>query len=104
MMIDVVWIGIAFVLGLAARAAGLPPLIGYLVAGFVLHALGIDPGETLEHFAEIGVTLLLFTIGLKLKVGSLLRPQVWAVATLHMGIVTFQKLCHLLAPSTSAAS
>jgi predicted Kef-type K+ transport protein len=30
----------AFVTGFAARAVGLPPLVGYLVAGFVLHALG----------------------------------------------------------------
>jgi hypothetical protein len=31
--------------------------------------------------ANAGVTLLLFTIGLKLKIKSLIRPEVWAGAT-----------------------
>lgn len=103
-MLDAVWIGIAFVLGLVARAVGLPPLVGYLVAGFALYGLGIDPGETLDHFAEIGVTLLLFTIGLKLKLGSLLRPQVWAVATLHMSAVTLGLALVLLGLATTGLS
>lgn len=84
---DPVWLGIAFVLGYAARRAGLPPLVGYLVAGFVLHAMGVEGGEVLEEVAEIGVTLLLFSIGLKLRIQSLMRPEVWAVASLHMLIV-----------------
>jgi predicted Kef-type K+ transport protein len=36
---------------------------------------------------NLGVTLLLFTIGLKLDVRSLLRPVIWAGTTLHMLIV-----------------
>ncbi len=83
-MLDAIWIGIAFILGLAARQIGLPPLVGYLAAGFVLFGFGIEGSETLEHFAQIGVTLLLFTIGLKLNIRTLLRPQVWAVASVHM--------------------
>lgn len=31
---------IAFALGFGARLIGLPPLIGFLARGFVLHALG----------------------------------------------------------------
>ena len=85
-MLDAIWIGIAFLLGFGARLAGLPPLVGYLAAGFVLYGLGIDPGETIEHFSEMGVTLLLFSIGLKLDPATLLRPRVWGVAGLHMGI------------------
>ncbi len=65
----------------------MPPLVGYLAAGFVLNALGITSGETLKEFADFGVTLLLFSIGLKLKVKSLLQPEVWAVSVGHM-IVT----------------
>ncbi|WP_246805274.1 cation:proton antiporter family protein [Desulfosarcina cetonica] len=34
--------------------------------------------------ADAGVTLLLFTIGLKLKPSDLASPEVWAGATLHM--------------------
>ncbi|MEM8964132.1 MAG: cation:proton antiporter family protein [Acidobacteriota bacterium] len=88
MILDAVWIGAAFLLGLAARLVGLPPLVGYLAAGFVLYALGIDPGEVIEHFSELGVTLLLFTIGLKLRVETLLRPEIWGTAAVHMVVVT----------------
>ena len=81
---DIVSIASAFLLGLIARQFGLPPLVGYLIAGFVLYASGIRISETISEFAEMGVTLLLFSIGLKLRVGSLLQPQIWAVASLHM--------------------
>lgn len=84
MQADIVAIGIAYASGLAARAIGLPPLVGYLLAGFGLYAGGSRLTPTLDEFAEMGVTLLLFTIGLKLRLGSLLMPQIWAVATLHM--------------------
>jgi len=84
---DIIWVGTAFLFGLAANQLRLPPLVGYLIAGFVLHALGVRLTETLEHFADIGITLLLFTIGLKLRLETLLRPAVWAVASLHMTII-----------------
>lgn len=84
---DVVWIGLAFVLGLLARFAGLPPLVGFLVAGFLLNGLGIASGETLEGLSDLGITLLLFTVGLKLNLRTLARPQVWGVTTLHTALV-----------------
>jgi predicted Kef-type K+ transport protein len=83
-MLDVIWITLAFLLGLAARQLGLPPLVGYLVTGFVLHGMGIEADEVIQEFSEMGVTLLLFSIGLKLKLDSLAQPQVWGVASLHM--------------------
>ena len=86
-MLDVVWVSIAFAFGLGARLVGLPPMTGYLLAGFVLFWAGVDAGETLAHFSEMGVTLLLFSIGLKLRLGTLLKPHVWGVASLHMGLV-----------------
>lgn len=85
-MLDIVWIAIAFALGLGVRQIGLPPLVGYLIAGFVLHGFGVESEETIQHFSELGVTLLLFTIGLKLKLGSLAQPQVWGVASIHMTV------------------
>jgi predicted Kef-type K+ transport protein len=81
---DPLWLLVAFVLGFAAYRVGLPPLVGYLIAGFVLQAVGIEGGETLDRIADLGVMLLLFTIGLKLKIRSLLRPEIWAGASIHM--------------------
>jgi glutathione-regulated potassium-efflux system ancillary protein KefC len=81
---DPVWIAIAFALGFVARQLGQPPLVGYLAAGFVLHAVGVESDETLDQIADLGIYLLLFGIGLKLRIRSLLRPQIWAVASTHM--------------------
>lgn len=83
---DPIWITIAFLLGFGARQVGLPPLVGFLVAGFVLNGMGVEGGETLQIIADLGVTLLLFSIGLKLQIRSLLEPKIWATGTIHMVI------------------
>jgi predicted Kef-type K+ transport protein len=82
---DPLWIAIAFFCGLAATLVRLPPLVGFLGAGFILNAAGAEAGEFLHITADLGVTLLLFTIGLKLHPQSLIRPEIWGVATLHLG-------------------
>ncbi len=74
----------AFVFGALGRTIGLPPLVGFLVAGFILNYAGIEGGEFLHEMADIGVTLLLFTIGLTLKVRELLQREIWASTLLHM--------------------
>jgi len=81
---DILPVGLAFLLGFGARLIGLPPLVGFLVAGFVLGAMGLQASEGLREIADLGVTLLLFTIGLKLKLRQLLIPAVWATAGIHM--------------------
>jgi predicted Kef-type K+ transport protein len=81
---DPIWITIAFFLGFAARQVGLPPLVGFLAAGFVLNGIGVEGGETLDIIADLGVTLLLFSIGLKLQIRSLLEPKIWGTGTIHM--------------------
>ena len=81
---DPIWIAIAFFLGFAARQVKLPPMVGFLAAGFVLNGIGIEGGETLEIIADLGITLLLFSIGLKLQIRSLLKPKIWATGTIHM--------------------
>ncbi|MEE2815614.1 MAG: cation:proton antiporter, partial [Actinomycetota bacterium] len=55
----------AAVLGTVAHLLRIPPLVGFLAAGFLLGALGVQPFTGLEVLADIGVMLLLFTIGLK---------------------------------------
>jgi len=96
---DIAWISMAFVLGLAARALGLPPLVGFLATGFLLNAQGIASGEMLQKLSDLGITLLLFIVGLKLNLRTLVRPQVWAVTSLHAGIVVagFGTVFYLLA-------
>ena len=84
---DVAWISLAFVLGLASRMVGLPPLVGFLAAGFVLNAYGFTSGTMLQKLADLGITLLLFTVGLKLNLRTLARPQVWAVTGIHTSLV-----------------
>jgi len=65
------WIFAAFLFGAVISRIGLPPLVGYLLAGFALNSMGVMGGELLETVANAGVTLLLFTIGLKLKIKNL---------------------------------
>ena len=84
---DVAWIALAFVLGLLSRIVGLPPLVGFLAAGFLVNLFGSISGEMLQTWSDLGITLLLFLVGLKLDVRTLARPQVWAVAGTHMSIV-----------------
>ncbi len=84
---DPLWISIAFVLGFAVRQVALPPLVGFLLAGFILKALGAEGGPFLDEIADLGVLLLLFCIGLKFKVKSLLQPEIWAGTTLHMALI-----------------
>lgn len=81
------WLGFAYVLGLVMRLIGLPPLVGYLAAGFLLSAQGYESHPILEQVAHTGVLLLLFGVGLKLRLKSLLRLEVLAGSLLHMLIV-----------------
>lgn len=84
---DVAWISLAFFLGFLASLIRLPPLVGFLATGFVLNCLGIASGEMLRKLADLGITLLLFTVGLKLNLKVLVRPQVWSVTALHISII-----------------
>ena len=91
-MPEALWISFAFGLGLLVRVVGLPPLVGYLAAGFVLSGLSaatditVEATDVLQHIAHLGVLLLLFTVGLKLKVRSIISPEVIGGSLLHFGI------------------
>lgn len=83
-MFDPVTILCALACGVIARSLGLPALVGYLAAGFVLFELGVSPGPIVDQLAELGVTLLLFSIGLKLQPKELLEKRVWGSTLAHM--------------------
>ncbi|TDX26994.1 transporter (CPA2 family) [Modicisalibacter xianhensis] len=91
-MLEVICLSFAFVLGLIARACGLPALIGFLTAGFLINPLQDmlhlphSTPEILDHVAHLGVLLLLFTVGLKLKLKSLVQPEVIGGGLLHFAV------------------
>ncbi|MWJ26741.1 sodium:proton exchanger [Halomonas sp. ZH2S] len=88
-MLEAVSLSFAFIFGILVRQIGLPPLVGFLAAGFALNAYGplvglpSDAGPILEHVAHLGVLLLLFTVGLKLKLRNLIEPVVVGGALIH---------------------
>ena len=84
---DALFVGVAFGLGFVVSLFGLPPLVGYLAAGFTLNLLGFSGGDLLHELAHTGVLLLLFTVGLKLRWRSLFRPEVYASALFQLTLV-----------------
>ncbi|MBB6520557.1 cation:proton antiporter family protein [Pseudoteredinibacter isoporae] len=107
-MLDPIIIIIALFAGLSFKRIGFPPMLGYLLAGFLIHGFGLDSNSStiIDTIANAGVTLLLFTIGLKLNVRDLIAPQIWAVASSHMLIstVSFGILFMMLAPWIASLS
>ena len=83
-MQELLCLGAAYIAGLIASRLFFPPLVGYLVAGYVLNILKLDALDTLTHFADVGIELLLFTVGLKLDLSSLLRQEILRVGGLHL--------------------
>lgn len=60
-----------------AKRAGLGSVLGYLVAGVILgpYALGLlgESSQDVMHFAEFGVVMMLFLVGLELRPALLMR-------------------------------
>jgi glutathione-regulated potassium-efflux system ancillary protein KefC len=80
LLTSLVYLGAAVLAVPLARLAGLGSIIGYLAAGIVIGPWGLhlvtDP-QTMLHFAEFGVVLMLFLVGLELephRLWSLRRP------------------------------
>ncbi len=80
---DIIFLLVAFGLGLLAKFVKLPPLIGFLFAGFILNALGYSNNDTLQAIADLGITIMLFTIGLKLNIKDLLKREVLVGSISH---------------------
>ena len=86
-VIDAIWLSSAFLAGLLAKRLGLPALIGFLLTGIFMNVTWVEQGhvhEVLNVLSDLGIMLLLFTIGLKIKVNSLFKKEVWFTATAHM--------------------
>jgi len=71
----------------------LPPIVGYLLAGFVIGPYGsglIHSSNEVEVLAEIGVVLLLFAVGMEFSLSDLMRSRkaVLLGGTLQVSITT----------------
>lgn len=84
MDVVVTYLAVVFGCGLLAWFVRMPPLIGFLAAGFILNARGVPQLEELPLMSDIGVTLMLFAIGLRLDLRHLLGKEVWLTASAHM--------------------
>jgi len=85
----VVYLGAAVVVVPIAKKLGLGSVLGYLMAGiligpFVLGFVGQE-GKDIMHFAEFGVVIMLFLIGLELEPASF-----WRMRRRILGLGSFQ--------------
>lgn len=80
---DYLFLLFAFICGLSVKLIGIPPLVGFLIAGFVLNGLGYGMTDQLQQIADLGITIMLFCIGLKLNVKDLSKREVWLSSTSH---------------------
>ena len=76
-----------------AKRFGLGSVLGYLVAGVVIGpVVGLvgDETETLQHFAEFGVVMMLFLVGLELEPRLLwsMRTRLLGLGGLQVGLTT----------------
>lgn len=94
---DILWIAVAFAAGFLARQLRLPTLVGYLLAGIALSLFGVESSNVIGAVADFGVILLLFTVGLHIRLKSLLQIEVVGVGLIHIAISTLVFLVVLLA-------
>jgi len=92
--------GLALIAGLACSRFRVPPIVGYLVAGFLLGPF--TPGfvadlEIASQLAELGVMLLMFGVGLHFSLGDLLAFRRIAVPGALLRIAIATALAALLA-------
>ena len=73
---EILYILAAYLFGLLAQHIKLPPLVGYLLAGFVLAAFGLETTSNLEAIADLGVTMLLFSVGLKIRFKNIVSKEI----------------------------
>ena len=75
--------------GFTATLLRLPPLVGFLAAGFALGSSPVPDLRFVEVLGDLGVAVLLFTIGLKLDPRTLTRREVAGTAAVTMAALTF---------------
>lgn len=92
---SIVYLGAAVLAVPISKRIGLGSVLGYLLAGIIIGPWGlglIGEAETVLHFAEFGVVMMLFLIGLELNLDKL-----WALRTPIFGLGGLQVSVTLLA-------
>ncbi|MEZ4322557.1 MAG: cation:proton antiporter [Myxococcota bacterium] len=85
----------AAVTGLAARRLGQPSILGYLLAGLIVGPYIPIPlfadQHRIEALAEVGVVLVMFAVGLELRIARLVRilPVSGLTAAVQMGALAW---------------
>lgn len=97
----IVLYGMAVVIAFIMRRARQPTLVGYLLTGVVAGPFGlrlIPDTAGVEILAEVGVALLLFTIGLELSIGKLMkmREVVLGAGSMQIGATVLATLGALM--------
>jgi CPA2 family monovalent cation:H+ antiporter-2 len=93
-----IYLATALVFVPVAKRLGLGSVLGYLIGGILIgpHFLGLIGGEGKDilHFAEFGVVMMLFLIGLELEPAHLwrMRRLILGTGSVQMGVTT---LCFL---------
>ena len=87
-MVPAIYLLAVVVLGFAATLLRLPPLVGFLAAGFVLGASDLPNLDFVQTLGDLGVAVLLFTIGLKLDPRVLARREVAGTAAIALVLLT----------------
>ena len=91
LILAAVFLGAAVIAVPLSKRLGFGSVIGYLVAGAVIGPWGlqaVDDVDSILHFAELGVVLLLFIIGLELQPSRLwtMRRPVFLLGGLQVAI------------------
>ncbi len=93
-MDEILYIAVAFVLAYGFFRIGLPPLLGYLVGGFLLATLNYQSTPAIDQLSHFGVILMLFTLGMKTRLRNFLQPVV-AVSALAQIVISIVLLSGL---------
>ena len=84
-----IWLSGALFFGYIFKALSLPILIGFIISGYFFSYINFsDNNEILSIPSKIGVELLLFSIGLKVKPSSFLSLSFLNVFFLHSLLIT----------------
>ncbi|MFP3905171.1 MAG: cation:proton antiporter, partial [Armatimonadota bacterium] len=88
----VIALGISLILVYLLHRLRVPAIVGYLVSGLIVgpHFLGlVTSRQSIDTMAEIGVILLLFTVGLEFSIKDLLRLKrlVFGAGALQVGVI-----------------